>query len=108
MDVESQSPFYIKPRFDTELFDWGIKFWRASNPEHVRRSAPLLRDLNFASRALFEEFAAQTGNEIGLVTRGLLMLCKAQHSLDEEAKFAAQANALGVPAEVLDAANRQT
>ena len=71
--------------------------------EHVRRSAPLLRDLNFASRALFEEFAAQTGNEIGLVTRGLLMLCKAQHSLDEEAKFAAQANALGVPAEVLDA-----
>jgi D-amino-acid dehydrogenase len=98
-----ESPLYIKPRLDAELFDWGIKFWRAANAEHVRRSAPLLRDLNFASRALFEEFAAQTGNEIGLVTRGLLMLCKTQHELDEEAKFAAQANALGVPAEVLDA-----
>ena len=59
--------------------------------------------LNFASRAMFEEFAAQTGNEIGLVTRGLLMLCKTQHALDDEAKFAAQANALGIPAEVLDA-----
>lgn len=96
-----ESPFYIKPRLNGELLDWGIKFWRAANAEHVRRSAPLLRDLNFASRALFEEFAAQ--NEIGLVTRGLLMLCKTQHGLDNEAKFAAQANQLGVLAEVLDA-----
>jgi D-amino-acid dehydrogenase len=99
-----ESPFYIKPRLDGELFDWALKFWRAANAEHVRRSAPLLRDLSFASRALFEEFAAQTRNEIGLATRGLLMLCQTQHALDDEAKFAAQANALGVPAEVLDAA----
>ena len=99
-----ESPFYIKPRLDGELFDWALKFWRAANAEHVRRSAPLLRDLSFASRALFEEFAAQTQDEIGLTTRGLLMLCQTQHALDDEAKFAAQANALGVPAEVLDAA----
>jgi len=98
-----ESPFYIKPRMDGELFDWAIKFWRAANAEHVRRSAPLLRDLSFASRALFEEFALQTQDEIDLVTRGLLMLCKTQHGLDDEAKFAAQANALGVPAEVFDA-----
>ncbi len=96
-----ESPFYIKPRFDAELFDWAIKFWRAANAGHVRRSAPLLRDLSFASRAMFEELATQ--DEFGLVTRGLLMLCKTQHSLDDEAKFAAQANQLGVPAEVLDA-----
>ncbi|HEX9046890.1 MAG TPA: FAD-dependent oxidoreductase [Verrucomicrobiae bacterium] len=98
-----ESPFYIQPRLDWDLLDWGIKFWRASNPEQVRQAAPLLRDMNFASRAVFEELAAETDNEIGLVTRGLLMLCKTQHGLDEEAKFAAQANQLGVPAEVLDA-----
>jgi D-amino-acid dehydrogenase len=98
-----ESPFYIKPRLDGDLLDWGIKFWRASNSEHVRRSAPLLRDLSFASRALFEELAASPENDFGLVTRGLLMLCKTQHGLDDEAKFAAQANQLGVPAEVLDA-----
>jgi len=97
-----ESPFYIKPRFNGELFDWAIKFWRAANAEHVRRSAPLLRDLSFASRALFEELATQTQNEIGLVEHGLLMLCKTQHALDDEAKFATQANALGVPAEILD------
>jgi D-amino-acid dehydrogenase len=37
------------------------------------------------------------------VKRGLLMLCQTRHALDEEAKFAARANELGVPAEVLDA-----
>lgn len=101
--LNPESPFYIKPRWDADLFDWSFKFWKAANAEHVRRSAPLLRDLSFASRAMFEELAAQNGNEFGLVTRGLLLLCKTQHGLDDEAKFATQANALGVPAEVLDA-----
>jgi len=101
--LNPESPFYIKPRLNGELFDWALKFWRAANAEHVRRSAPLLRDLSFASRAMFEEFAAMPGNDIGLTTRGLLMLCKTQHGLDDEAKFAATANQLGVPAEVLNA-----
>ena len=26
-----ESPFWVKPRLDRELFDWGWKFWRASN-----------------------------------------------------------------------------
>ena len=98
-----ESPFYIKPRLDAEMFEWGHLFWRAANAHHVIRSAPLLRDLSFASREMFEEIAAQTQNKIGLVTRGLLMLCRTQHGLDDEADFATRANALGVPAEVLDA-----
>ena len=97
------SPFYIKPRLSLELFDWAWKFWRASTAEHVRRAAPLIRDLSFASRACFEELAALPGNDFGLVKKGLLMLCKSQHALDEESKMAAQAVALGIPAEVLDA-----
>ena len=97
------SPFYIKPRLSLELFDWAWKFWRASTAEHVRRAAPLIRDLSFASRACFEELAALPGNDFGLAKKGLLMLCKSQHALDEESKMAAQAVALGIPAEVLDA-----
>jgi len=41
--------------------------------------------------------------DFGLVKRGLLMLCKKQQTLDEEAHMAEKANALGIPAEVLDA-----
>jgi D-amino-acid dehydrogenase len=98
-----RSPFYIKPRLDADLIDWGLKFWRAANARHVERSAPLLRDLSFASRDCFEELAALPGVNFGLVKRGLLMLCKTERALEHEAAFAKQANALGVPAEILDA-----
>jgi D-amino-acid dehydrogenase len=50
-----ESPFYVKPRLNWELFSWGWKFMRAASVRHVQRSAPLLRDLSFASRACFEE-----------------------------------------------------
>jgi D-amino-acid dehydrogenase len=99
-----ESPFYIKPRLDAELISWAWKFVRAANMKHVKRSAPLIRDLSFASRACFEELDDLTGNDFNLVKRGLVMLCKTQSALDHEAEYAAQANELGVPAEVLDAA----
>jgi D-amino-acid dehydrogenase len=97
------SPLYIKPRFDSDLLGWGIKFMRSANAAHVHRSAPLLRDLSLASRKLFEEFATAPNGDFGLVRKGLLMLCKTYHALEEESKMAAQARELGVPAEVLDA-----
>jgi D-amino-acid dehydrogenase len=98
-----QSPFWIKPRLDWDLISWAYKFWRASTPAHVARSAPLLRDLHLASRTCFEKLAALPQTDFGLVKRGLLMLCKTTHALDEEAKTAGRANQLGIPAEILDA-----
>ncbi len=97
------SPFYIKPRLDLDLLKWALKFWAASTAAHVGRAAPLIRDLSFASRACFEELSALPGEGYDLVQKGLVMLCKTQHALDDEARYAAQANALGVPAQVLDA-----
>ena len=96
-----ESPFYIKPRLDAGLAAWAWHFWRAATPGHVQRCAPLLRDLSFASRAAFEELAGKL--DFGLVTRGLLMLCKEPQTLDEEGHMAEQARGLGIPAEVLDA-----
>ena len=96
------SPFYVKPRLSRELLDWGIKFWRAATPEHVRRAAPLLRDLSIASHRCFEELAALPGSDFGLVRKGLLMLCRTAHALDEEARTAEFGRALGIAAEVLD------
>jgi len=98
-----ESPLYIKPRLNWELMSWGWKFMRAANAAHVRRSAPLIRDLSFVSCDCFEELAALPNNDFGLVKKGLVMLCKTQESLDHEAAFAKQANELGVPAEVMEA-----
>ena len=102
MMLSSRSPFYIRPRLDRELVGWAWKFRRAATARHVERCAPLLRDLNLASRACYEELAASE-DDFGFTTNGLLMLCKAARTLDEEAQVAERANQLGVPAEVLDA-----
>ena len=99
-----KSPFYIQPRLDFDLLSWGFKFWKAATAAHVERSAPVLRDLSLASRTLFAEWAQTPGFDFGLVQQGLLMLCKSHHTLDEEARMAEKARALGIPAEVLDAA----
>ncbi len=101
--LKPDSPFYVKPRFDRDLLIWGFRFWRAANKAHVRRSAPVLRDLNLASRACFEELDELTGHAFGLKRKGLLCLCKTEHRLEEEARTAAQARQLGLNAEVLSA-----
>jgi D-amino-acid dehydrogenase len=91
------SPFHIKPRLSAELIAWSWRFWRAATAARVAAAAPLLRDLHLASRARF------AGLDAGMVEHGLLVLCKTQHGLDEEAATGELARRLGVPAEVLDA-----
>lgn len=99
-----RSPFYIKPRLNGDLLQWAWQFWKSANAGHVARSAPLLRDLSLLSRKCFEEFSRIPGNDFGLVQKGLVMLCKTEHTLAEEASTAARARELGIPADVLDAA----
>jgi D-amino-acid dehydrogenase len=97
------SPFYVKPRLDADLISWGWKFYRAATQEHVRRSAPLLRDLNLATSVCFDEFARKHGNDFDLEKRGCFCLCKTQERLDHEAEIVEQARELGLEADVLDA-----
>jgi D-amino-acid dehydrogenase len=100
---DPESPFYVRPRLDPELITWGIRFWMASNRGRAHRAGPLLRDLNLASRALYEELAARSANEFGLTREGLLLLLRSEHALDAEGALAARSRELGMPAEVLDA-----
>jgi len=100
--LSPESPFYIRPRASLELIRWGWRFMRAANAAHVARSAPLFRDLHLASRGCYEEWSDEFGDAFRLVKKGLLMLCKTEHGLREEAKTADVARKLGVPAEVLD------
>jgi D-amino-acid dehydrogenase len=94
-----ESPFYIQPRLDADLLGWGLRFWKAATRARVDAAAPVLRDLSLLSRERFQEM----GLDFGLMKRGLLMLCKQQQTLDEEAHMAEKARALGIPAKVLDA-----
>jgi D-amino-acid dehydrogenase len=99
-----ESPFYVRPRLSGDLLSWGFRFWRAASAAGVSRAAPLLRDLHLASRACLEDWDTRWGGSFGLTRRGLLMLCRTARGLEEEAHLAERAHALGIAAEVLDAA----
>lgn len=99
--LSPESPFYVKPSLRPDLLDWGWNFYRASNPAHVQRSAPLLRDLQMASRACYEEFAERANNSFGLVKKGCLMLCNTEHRFEEEKNLVPMAAKLGLKAETL-------
>ena len=102
MMLNPKSPFTIRPRLDRDLAHWSVAFARASTAAHVARSAPLLLELNLASRACYAELAAQWENVFELTQNGLLMLCKSARMLDAEAHLAEQARELGLAAHVLN------
>jgi D-amino-acid dehydrogenase len=101
--ADPESPFRVRPRLSLDLVRWGWRFWRSSTAEHVARAAPLLRDMHLASRAAFEELAESCGNSFGLERRGIVLVCKGAHALEEESRTAEKARQLGIPAEILDA-----
>lgn len=105
---DPESPFYIKPRLDIDLFDWGWKFYRAATAKRAQAAAPVIRDLNLESRKLFEELAAQSDDAFGLVKQGVLLLCHTQQGLDEEAETALRARELGLDVAILNAADTRS
>ena len=70
------SPFYIKLRLDLDLFSWLLKFAWAARHEPMHRAIPVLRDLNLASRYLFDELAAVPGLHFDYHQQGMLMAYK--------------------------------
>jgi len=99
--LNPKSPFYMKPRLDPALWSWCWKFFRHANSKHVENSKHLLSTISLESRRLFVELAEELDFE--LTTNGLMMLCKTEEGLEEEAKVAAMAKEVGVEAEVCDA-----
>ncbi len=98
----SRSPFYVKPTPSLSLIRWGLKFLKHANARHVTQSAPHILRLNTLSKSLYSELATELGDEFGLAHKGILMLCKAAKTVEEEMHLAEEAKALGLNVDILD------
>ena len=101
--MDPESPFHVQPRLSWNLMKWGLRFYLAATESQVDQAAPLLRDLSFASRDLYIQWS-DSGIDCSLAKKGLLMLCKSEHTMTEETAIAQRARDLGVPAQTLSAA----
>jgi len=87
--LDSESPFYIKPRLDMDLVNWLIRFTLASRHGPMMRAIPVMRDLLLESRTLFDELS-QMGFDFGFEGNGSLQVFLTENGLKggvEEARL---------------------
>ena len=95
------SPFYVKPRWDTDLFKWGLHFYKNATEDHVARSAVALRDISLYSKAMYRSLVQEVSFDFGFHERGLLMLYQTSEAEREESETAELANHHGIEARIL-------
>ena len=104
--LRSDSPFYVKPRFDLNLLRWTMLFNQAATKTRVNAAAPILRDLSIRSKRLFQELDGELN--FGLKPSGLRMMYQTEKCRAEELEMAEQAATLGIEANELSSADVQS
>ena len=99
----SSSPFYIKPRLNLDLMQWGFHFWKNSNARTVKTNAPHLNSILQLSRNLINDMRNEIGDVFDMEEKGCLMMCKQQKALDHEFNLADDAEKFGLKVERLNA-----
>jgi len=84
--LNSNSPFYIKPRFNKDLINWGINFIKSSNFRHVNRSISIIKKINEFSKELYFELRDSKKIDFKIYEKGLLMAFKTSEAEKEEFK----------------------
>ncbi|MCM8567987.1 FAD-dependent oxidoreductase [Gramella jeungdoensis] len=96
------SPFYIKPRWDTEFLDWAWKFKKSSTTTKVSKSVPILKDLLSKSQVLFEELIREVDFPIHYEKKGLLSVYSTNKTAKEEIEKARKIKAEGLEVDLLN------
>lgn len=98
----SSSPFYIEPRFDYDLWDWGIKFMRSCTHKHVASSLKIIKDINMMSKDLYTDLSNLPVFDFHMEDKGLLMAFRTSAAEREEAKVVKAAQKLGLDVVQID------
>lgn len=100
--LNSTSPFYIKPRLNSSLVQWGYHFWKNSNAGTVLKNAPHLNNILQLSRHLINEIRDDIGNSFLMEEKGCLSMCQTQKTLDHEFYLADEAEKFGLKVDRLN------
>lgn len=101
--LNSSSPFYIKPRLNKDLMQWGYHFWKSSNAKTVFKNSPHLNNILQLSRHLMNEMRIEIGDHFDMQEIGCLMMCKELKTLEHEFQMANDAERFGLKVKRLNA-----
>ena len=99
----SKSPFYVQPRMDWNLVNWGLKFMRAATPQKVEEAAIPLRDIAILSQKMYEEWTKLPQFKFAYEHKGLLEIFQTKTGADHAQHMMEKAHQLGLlDTEMLD------
>ena len=97
----SRSPFYVQPRLNLNLINWGLKFMRAATPENVAKAAEPLRDIALISQKMYEALTLLPQFDFSYERKGLLEIFQTDAGAAHAAHTVHQAHELGLSDTIL-------
>ena len=94
--LNSRSPFYVQPRFDWNLINWGLKFVKSATKDHVRTAAIPLRDIAVISKKEYESWLSLPGFEFAYQQKGLLEIFQTEAGAEHAKHTVEKAHELGL------------
>ena len=98
---DSSSPFYVKPRLDSDLLKWAWAFKKSAKKTKVEKAIPVIKDINLFSRELYEGFKSSDDFNFQYEQKGLLMAYQTDKAGEEEWKIGQRAIDEGLEAQHL-------
>lgn len=92
----SKSPFYVQPRLDWNLINWGLKFVRSATKNHLQISAEPLRDIAILSKREYESWLKIPGFEFAYERKGLLEIFQTEAGEEHAKHTIEKAHELGL------------
>ena len=92
----SKSPFYVQPRLDWNLIDWGMKFMRIATPKHVETSAIPLRDIAILSQKEYVDWTKLPDFNFAYEHKGLLEIFQTEKGAEHAHHALEKAHELGL------------
>jgi D-amino-acid dehydrogenase len=95
----SESPFYVQPRFNRALIDWGWKFMRSASKKNAEAAAIPLRDISLLSQNEYEQWSKEF--DFSYEHKGLLEIFQTEKKAEHAKHTVEEAKHLGLDAELL-------
>ncbi len=94
--LNSKSPFYVQPRIDWNLVNWGLKFVRSATKDHVQTAAEPLRDIAIISKKEYEKWLTIPGFDFAYQQKGLLEIFQTEAGGEHAKHTVEKAHELGL------------
>ncbi|MBS1597806.1 MAG: FAD-binding oxidoreductase [Bacteroidetes bacterium] len=98
----SKSPFYVQPRLNWPLIEWGLQFIKSANNKQVEAAAIPLRDIALLSQHEYESWTKLTDFKFSYEHKGLMEIFQTEEKAEHAHHALEKAHELGLDAMMLD------